>query len=48
MECLYRYYSYGLETSFRRGPFEDFQKFVLEDYQKGRSTIVILGSSSLL
>lgn len=35
MECLYRYYSYGLEASFRRGPFDDFQKFVLEDYKSG-------------
>ncbi len=35
MECLYRYYSYGLETNFRRGPFEDFQRFCVNDYKNG-------------
>ncbi len=35
MECLYRFYSYGLEKYFRRGPFEDFTKYVLEDFKNG-------------
>lgn len=35
LECLFRYYSYGLEKRFRIDLFKDFQEETLKDYEKG-------------
>ena len=35
MECLFRFYSYGLEKRFRRAVFDDFQELTLKDYDNG-------------
>lgn len=35
LECLFRFYSYGLEKLFRPQVFEDFQDLTLSDYKKG-------------
>ena len=34
VQCLLRFYSYGLEKSFRPALFEDFQTLVWERYQE--------------
>lgn len=35
LECLFRYYSYGLEKRFRLELFQDFQEETLRDFEKG-------------
>jgi len=35
LECLFRYYSYGLEKKMRDDIFEDFQEHTLQDYSNG-------------
>lgn len=35
LECLFRYYSYGLEKKFRPDVFADFQKETLKDHESG-------------
>jgi la-related protein 1 len=35
LECLFRFYSYGLEQRFRKEIFEDFQELTLADYERG-------------
>lgn len=35
LECLFRYYSYGLEKRFRLDLFKDFQEETLRDFEKG-------------
>lgn len=35
MECLFRFYSYGLEKRYRKELFEDFQELTLADYERG-------------
>lgn len=35
LECLFRFYSYGLEKRFRPAVFEDFQELTLADYDHG-------------
>lgn len=35
MECLFRFYSYGLEKRFRKAVFRDFQELTLADYDNG-------------
>lgn len=35
MECLFRYYSYGLEKKFRLDIFKDFQEETMKDYEAG-------------
>ena len=35
MECLFRFYSYGLEKKFKADLFEDFQNMVIKDCQEG-------------
>ena len=35
MECLFRYYSYGLERKFRPNIFKDFQEETMKDYEAG-------------
>lgn len=37
VECLFRYYSYGLEKKFRKEVFDDFQEQTLSDYKNGQS-----------
>lgn len=37
LECLFRYYSYGLEKRFRLDLFKDFQEETLKDFEKGKS-----------
>lgn len=36
LECLFRYYSYGLEKRFRLDLFKDFQEETLKDFEKGK------------
>lgn len=38
LECLFRYYSYGLEKKFRPDIFKDFQEETMKDYEAGEST----------
>lgn len=35
LECLFRFYSYGLEKRFRKIIFDDFQELTLADYERG-------------
>ena len=35
LECLFRYYSYGLEKKFREDVFQDFQEETLKDHDNG-------------
>ena len=35
LECLFRYYSYGLEKKFRASTFKDFQEETLRDHSTG-------------
>lgn len=35
LECLFRFYSYGLEKRFREDVFKDFQNETLKDYATG-------------
>lgn len=36
LECLFRFYSYGLENKFRPHLYEDFQQETIKDYQNGQ------------
>lgn len=38
LECLFRFYSYGLEKRFRLDLFKDFQEETLRDFEKGNKT----------
>jgi len=35
LECLFRFYSYGLETKFRPQLYKDFETETLKDYKSG-------------
>ena len=35
IECLFRFYSYGLEKRFRPELYKDFQEETLKDYENG-------------
>ena len=35
VECLFRFYTYGLERHFRQEVFEDFQGETLRDHEAG-------------
>ena len=35
LECLFRFYSYGLEKKFREDVFQDFQEETLKDHDTG-------------
>jgi len=35
LQCLFRFYSYGLEKQFREDLYEDFEKLSLDFYHKG-------------
>jgi hypothetical protein len=35
IECLFRFYTYGLEKHFRQEVFEDFQRETLRDHDAG-------------
>lgn len=35
LECLFRFYSYGLEKKFRAQVYEDFQTETINDYESG-------------
>ena len=35
LECVFRFYSYGLEKRFRTDLFQDFQEAVKQDYNEG-------------
>lgn len=37
LECLFRFYSYGLERKFRPDIFKDFQEETVKDYEAGLS-----------
>lgn len=36
LECLFRFYSYGLEKKFRQEIFKDFQEETKKDYESGQ------------
>ena len=36
LECLFRFYSYGLEKRFRPQIYEDFQFETMKDYENGK------------
>ncbi|CAF0744012.1 unnamed protein product [Brachionus calyciflorus] len=36
LECLFRFYSYGLEKKFRPDLFKDFEKETINDYDNGQ------------
>ena len=36
IECLFRFYSYGLEKKFRSEVYNDFQEDTLTDYRDGQ------------
>ena len=36
LECLFRFYSYGLEKRFRADLFKDFQEETLRDFKQGQ------------
>lgn len=36
LECLFRFYSYGLEKKFRQEIFKDFQEETKKDYESGK------------
>ena len=36
IECLFRFYSYGLEKKFRSEVYKDFQEDTLTDYHEGQ------------
>uniref|UniRef100_A0A671KM57 Uncharacterized protein n=1 Tax=Sinocyclocheilus anshuiensis TaxID=1608454 RepID=A0A671KM57_9TELE len=36
LECLFRFYSYGLERKFRPDIFKDFQEETIKDYEAGQ------------
>ena len=35
LECLFRFFSYGLEKKFRPHLYQDFQCETINDYEKG-------------
>lgn len=35
LECLFRFYSYGLEKRFRPDLYKDFQEETIRDYENG-------------
>ena len=43
MECIFRFYSYGLERKFRADIFKDFQQLTVEDYNAGLPPPPLLG-----
>ena len=36
IECLFRYYSYGLERKFKTELYRDFQEEAMRDYKSGK------------
>jgi la-related protein 1 len=36
LECLFRFYSYGLEKKFRPEVYQDFQAETIADYENGK------------
>lgn len=40
LECLFRYYSYGLERKFRPDIFKDFQEETMKDYEAGKESFM--------
>ena len=35
LQCLFRFYSYGLEARFRTAIYRDFEEYALRDYESG-------------
>lgn len=48
MECLFRYYSYGLEKKFRPDIFKDFQEETMKDYEAGEKTLNTRGEELII
>jgi la-related protein 1 len=36
IECLFRFYSYGLEAQFSKNIYKEFEEFVLKDQEAGQ------------
>lgn len=41
LECLFRFYSYGLEKKFRHEIFKDFQEETKKDYESGKNKTIL-------
>ena len=48
LECLFRYYSYGLEKKFRLDIFKDFQEETVKDYEAGKNLLELREPSWIL
>ena len=48
LECLFRFYSYGLEKRFRPDVFKDFQDDTVTDYESGTSSSLITLSRGIV
>ena len=42
LECLFRFYSYGLEKKFKADLFKDFQAETIRDHDLGRLGVMCL------
>lgn len=42
LECLFRFFSYGLEKKFRPHLYQDFQCETINDYEKGIAIVSII------
>lgn len=42
LECLFRFYSYGLEKRFRPDLYKDFQEETIRDYENGNTLLVLI------
>lgn len=45
IECLFRYYSYGLERKFKKDLYKDFEEEVLRDYHNGKGNCNFLSKT---
>jgi la-related protein 1 len=44
LECLFRFYTYGLEKHFRSEVFDDFQEETLRDHNAGKNETITFES----
>lgn len=48
LECLFRYYSYGLERKFRPELYKDFQSETIRDHENGNYFVYFISYCDLL
>jgi len=46
LECLFRFYSYGLERRFRPELYSDFETETIRDYENGPLCIFLLEAAT--